>query len=196
MNLTDIRKERIRLQKKFPAGRGRSSGLGKTCGVGGKGQWGRAGTRFRPYFEGGQMPLIRRLPKRGFNNNAFKEFFELVSLGDLDRHFDAGAVVDAEALRAKGLVRRHRPVKVTASGKLTKKLTVKADRFTQAAAEAIAKARGTAEGKVTAPVPAPAPAAALKSGAPPKAQAGVKPSSAPSEGGATPGKPKEPKKKP
>jgi len=152
MNLTDVRKEPIRLQKKFPAGRGRSSGLGKTCGVGGKGQWGRAGTRFRPYFEGGQMPLIRRLPKRGFNNNQFKEFFELVSLGDLDAHFDAGATVDAEALRAKGLVRRHLPLKVTAAGKLTKKLTVKADRFTKPAADAIAKAGGVAETVVAAKV--------------------------------------------
>ncbi len=153
MNLSDIRKAAPKRKKIFLSGRGRSSGLGKTCGVGGKGQWGRQGTSFRGYFEGGQMPLIRRLPKRGFNNNQFRTVYETVTLGALDKAFNAGDTVDEKALRDKGLVRRHDPVKITSGGKLTKKLTVKVDRFTASAADAIAKAGGSAEALNPAPAP-------------------------------------------
>jgi large subunit ribosomal protein L15 len=153
MNLGDIHKAAPPRKKKFLSGRGRASGLGKTSGVGGKGQWGRQGAGFRPYFEGGQMPLIRRIPKRGFSNNAFRTEYELVTLGDLDKHFNAGETVDAAALRAKHLLRRDRPVKVVSGGKLTKKLEVKVDRFTASAAEAVAKAGGTAVALNPAPPP-------------------------------------------
>ncbi len=145
MNLNDVKKAAPPRKKKFLTGRGRSSGLGKTAGVGGKGQWGRQGTAFRPYFEGGQMPLIRRLPKRGFNNNQFKTFYEIVPLGAIDAAFKEGDTVDEKALREKGLLRRHDPVKVTSDGKLTKKLTIKVDRLTKPAIAAVEKAGGKAE---------------------------------------------------
>jgi large subunit ribosomal protein L15 len=170
MNLSDVRKARIRRQKKFLAGRGRSSGLGKTCGVGGRGQWGRRGMSQRAYYEGGQMPLIRRLPKRGFSNNAFKAAYELVAIGDLNRCFADGDVVDEARLREAGLIRRHDRIKVTANGPLSRKLTVRVHRITKAAAEAIAKAGGKAEAleapKEPPKKPAP-PAKAETKGAPP-----------------------------
>ncbi len=154
MNLTDARKARIPRKKKFPKGRGHSSGIGKTCGRGRKGQYARQGTSFRPYFEGGQMPNLRRLPKRGFNNAQFKTVFEVVNVGVLEKVFDAGATVDEAALRAKGLVRGVCDgVKILGDGALTKKLTVRADGFTKSAEEKIRKAGGTAER----PAPPPAP---------------------------------------
>jgi large subunit ribosomal protein L15 len=156
MNLSDIRKAKIPRKYKFPVGRGHSSGLGKQCGKGKKGQYIRAGTSFRAYFEGGQMPMLRRLPKFGFNNAEFKTVYEGVNLGQLEKAFAAGATVDRAALEAKGLVRRDcLPVKILGGGKLTKKLVVKADAFTKSAAEAIQKAGGTAE-TVAAPCAAPA----------------------------------------
>lgn len=168
MNINDINKAAPKRKRKFLTGRGRSSGLGKTAGVGGKGQWGRQGTAFRAYFEGGQMPLIRRLPKRGFNNNQFRTFYETVPVGDLEAKFNAGDTVDEKALREKGLVRRHDRIKVTSDGTLTKKLTVKVDRFTKAAAAAIVKAGGTAEELNPEPVPKPrtGPKAETKPGVP------------------------------
>ena len=146
MNLSDICKVKIPRKYKFPRGRGHSSGLGKQCGRGKKGQYSRTGTSFRHYFEGGQMPMIRRLPKFGFNNAEFTTDYEVVSLSDLEKHFAAGSVVDRAALEAAGLVRRDDlGVKVLGGGKLAKKLTVKVDAFTKSAAEAIRKAGGTAE---------------------------------------------------
>ena len=109
MNLTDVRKAKIPRKKKFLVGRGESSGLGKTSGRGHKGQWARSGTSFRPYFEGGQMSIIRRIPKRGFNNKEFKTFFEIVHLSEVAEQFEAGQVVDETSLRAKGLLRRPAP---------------------------------------------------------------------------------------
>ena len=146
MNLSDVRKSRIPRKKKFPVGRGHSSGLGKTCGRGRKGQYARQGESFRPYFEGGQMPMVRRLPKRGFNNAAFKTDYEVVNVGQLEAAFAAGATVDEAALRAKGLVRRAADgVKILGEGELTKKLTVKAHAFTRSAEEKIVKAGGSVE---------------------------------------------------
>ncbi len=146
MNLTDVRKSRIPRKKKFPVGRGHSSGLGKTCGRGRKGQYARQGESFRPYFEGGQMPMVRRLPKRGFNNAAFKTDYEVVNVGQLEAAFAAGATVDEAALRAKGLVRRAADgVKILGEGELTKKLAVKAHAFTRSAEEKIVKAGGSVE---------------------------------------------------
>jgi large subunit ribosomal protein L15 len=126
-------------------GRGRGSGIGKTSGKGMKGQNSRSGGGVRPGFEGGQMPLTRRLPKRGFNNY-FKKDYTIVNLSDLDK-FDNGSVVDLEALKNKGIVKKIASygIKVLAQGTLTKKLTVKADKFSEAAEAAITAAGGKAE---------------------------------------------------
>ena len=127
-------------------GRGHGSGNGKTAGKGHKGQKARAGHGMRPGFEGGQMPLQRRVPKRGFNNIFAKEY-AIVNVSALEV-FDDGAAVDAAALEAKGLIRcACMPVKVLGNGELTKKLTVNAAAFSASASEKIQKAGGTAEVK-------------------------------------------------
>src|ERR1700722_20342130 len=110
-------------------GAGESSGHGKTSGKGHKGQKARSGGSIRLGFEGGQMPLIRRIPKRGFNNAQFKTRYGVVNLADLER-FDAGASVDEATLRAAGLVRGTIDgVKILGQGDLTKKLSVSAHKF-------------------------------------------------------------------
>ncbi|HZG15183.1 MAG TPA: 50S ribosomal protein L15 [Candidatus Bathyarchaeia archaeon] len=125
-------------------GRGIGSGLGKTSGKGHKGQNARSGGGVRPGFEGGQNPLYRRLPKRGFTNINRKEF-ALVSLDALNR-FEEGTVVTPELLKETGVISAVRDgVKVLANGELTVKLTVKAHKFSQAAQEKIAQVGGTAE---------------------------------------------------
>ena len=146
MNLGDAKKANIPRKYKFIKGRGHSSGVGKTCGRGRKGQYARTGERFRAYFEGGQMPMIRRLPKFGFNNKEFKTVFEVVNVGQLQTLFAAGELVDDAALRAKGLVRKVCDgIKVLGEGDLTKKLTVKVGAVTKSAEEKIVKAGGTVE---------------------------------------------------
>jgi large subunit ribosomal protein L15 len=156
MNLSDVKKSGLPRKKKFPKGRGHSSGIGKTCGRGRKGQYARQGTSFRPYFEGGQMSMLRRLPKHGFNNKAFASVYEEVNVGDLEKVFNAGEVVDEAALRAKGLVRRVCDgVKILGDGALSKKLSVKAHLFTKSAAEKIQKAGGTAEALIQKAQPKP-----------------------------------------
>jgi large subunit ribosomal protein L15 len=125
-------------------GRGPGSGHGKTAGRGHKGKGARSGGNTHPSFEGGQMPLQRRLPKRGFKN-PFRREFAVVNLARLEAVFDGGAVVDAAALAARGLVRAGRPVKVLAGGTLSKALTIKAHAFSAAASAAIAAAGGSAE---------------------------------------------------
>ena len=126
-------------------GRGIGSGLGKTSGKGHKGQWARSGGGVRPGFEGGQMPLVRRIPKRGFNN-VFKKVYSIVNVKDLEV-FDNGTVVTAELLIEKGVLSKVEPygLKVLGNGTLTKKLEVKANKFTKSAAEIIEKAGGKAE---------------------------------------------------
>ena len=125
-------------------GRGHGSGNGKTAGKGHKGQKARAGHGMRPGFEGGQMPLQRRVPKRGFNNIFAKEW-AAINLSALNV-FEDGATVDAAALTEKGIVKKaDLPVKVLGNGKLTKKLTVKLNAFSASAAEKIAAAGGKAE---------------------------------------------------
>jgi large subunit ribosomal protein L15 len=124
-------------------GSGESSGHGKTSGKGHKGQKARSGGSIRLGFEGGQMPLIRRLPKRGFNNNRFKKVYSIVNLDDLEV-FEAGSHVNEEALRGKGLIRGDNAgLKILARGSLTKPLTVEADVFSGAARQQIEKAGGT-----------------------------------------------------
>lgn len=125
-------------------GRGHGSGNGKTAGKGHKGQKARAGHGMRPGFEGGQMPLQRRVPKRGFNN-IFAEEWSAVNLSVLEV-FEDGATVDAAALAEKGIIKKaNRPVKVLGNGKLTKKLTVKLNAFSASAAEKINSVGGKAE---------------------------------------------------
>jgi large subunit ribosomal protein L15 len=125
-------------------GRGHGSGNGKTAGKGHKGQKARAGRGMRAGFEGGQMPLQRRIPKRGFNNIFAKEYVS-INVAALEV-FEDGAVVDAAALKAKGIVKKAEiPVKVLGNGKLTKKLSVKLAAYSKSASEKITAAGGTAE---------------------------------------------------
>lgn len=126
-------------------GRGHGSGNGKTAGKGHKGQNARSGGGVRIGFEGGQMPLARRIPKRGFHNN-FATRYSTVNVGDLNK-FVEGTVVDTELLMASGLVKKveNGGVKVLGNGELNVKLTVKAAKFSGAAAEKIEKAGGKAE---------------------------------------------------
>ena len=130
----------------FRVGRGHGSGNGKTAGKGHKGQNARSGGGVRPGFEGGQMPLYRRLPKRGFNNYNFATNYAIVNLSDLEKKFEDGAVIDTEALIAAGLVKnQYDGVKVLGDGELTKKFTVKAAAFSKSATEKIEAAGGKAE---------------------------------------------------
>ena len=127
-------------------GRGIGSGLGKTSGKGHKGQNARSGGGVRPGFEGGQMPLVRRIPKRGFNNR-FRKVYSIVNISALEAKFENGAAVDAEALIVSGILSKIEDagVKVLGGGELTKALTVKADKFSASAKEAIEKAGGSVE---------------------------------------------------
>ena len=125
-------------------GRGIGSGLGKTSGKGHKGQWARSGGGVRPGFEGGQTPLVRRLPKRGFNNK-FAVKYDIVNLDALNV-FEEGTVVTPELLADLRIVtNKNNGVKVLGNGQLTKKLTVKADKFSASAKSAIEAAGGVAE---------------------------------------------------
>ena len=128
-------------------GRGIGSGTGKTSGKGHKGQNARSGGGVRPGFEGGQMPLIRQLPKRGWTN-VFRKVYTTINVSELER-FEAGTVVTAEMLKAKGVISKIEPygLKVLGNGTLTKALTVKAEKFTQSAVEKITKAGGSVEVK-------------------------------------------------
>ncbi|MDD3187114.1 MAG: 50S ribosomal protein L15 [Bacilli bacterium] len=126
-------------------GRGTSSGTGKTSGKGHKGQNARSGGGVRPGFEGGQLPLYRRLPKRGFSNAKFKVEYAVINLSDLEK-FEEGAVVTPELLKEMGLVKNQLDgIKVLGNGELTKKLVVKANKFSQSAKETIEKCGGKAE---------------------------------------------------
>ena len=126
-------------------GRGHGSGNGKTAGKGHKGQKARSGGSIRPGFEGGQMPLQRRMPKRGFNNIFAKEY-AAVNISAFEKRFESGAVIDAAALIESGAIKDAKDgVKILGNGELTKSLTVKAAKFTAAAQEKIEKAGGKAE---------------------------------------------------
>lgn len=133
----------VRVPKRV--GRGTSSGTGKTSGKGHKGQNARSGGGVRPGFEGGQLPLFRRLPKRGFSNAKFKVEYATINVGDLD-NFEDGAVVTPELLKEMGIVKKQLAgIKVLGNGELTKKLTVKASKFSATAVEKIEKMGGKAE---------------------------------------------------
>jgi large subunit ribosomal protein L15 len=125
-------------------GRGIGSGLGKTAGKGHKGQLARSGGGKGPGFEGGQTPLQRRLPKRGFTS-IFKKEYAIVNLADLDRAFADGEVVTPESLYEKGVIKKKLDVKILGNGELGKALTVKAQKFSKAAVEKIEAAGGKVE---------------------------------------------------
>ena len=126
-------------------GRGPGSGTGKTSGKGHKGQNARSGGGVRPGFEGGQLPLFRRLSKRGFNNYEFRTVYATVNVGDLER-FEEGTTVTKELLIEAGLVKKELDgIKVLGNGELTKKLTVKADKFSSTAKAKIENVGGTTE---------------------------------------------------
>ena len=128
-------------------GRGIGSGLGQTSGKGHKGQWARSGGGVRPGFEGGTMPLTRRVPKRGFKNALFKKVYSIVNIKTLEERFDNGAVVNAEVLYEMGIISKIEQygLKVLGDGELTKSLTVQAKKFTESAAKKITEAGGKVE---------------------------------------------------
>src|SRR5688572_22575825 len=145
MSLNNLRPPKGMKHPKKRIGRGQGSGNGKTAGRGHKGAKSRSGFHFKRGFEGGQMPLHRRVPKRGFHN-PFRVEYEVVNLDQLAAKFDVGAVVTPETLRELGLVPGGvRPVKILARGEIGKKLTVRAHKFSGKAAEKIAAAGGAAE---------------------------------------------------
>jgi len=144
VNLSNLRPPRGSRHRKVRVGRGMGSKLGKTAGKGNKGQKSRKGYSRRPGFEGGQMPLHRRIPKRGFHN-PFERDFSVVNVESLNR-FAAGETVTPEALLARGLVRRDRDaVKILGDGELKVALTVHAHAFSKSALEKIAAAGGKTE---------------------------------------------------
>ena len=125
-------------------GCGESSGHGKTSGRGNKGQKARTGGAIRPGFEGGQMPLHRRLPKKGFSNARFQDAIVVVNVGRLNEVFEDGAVVNAASLEEKGLVSgQYDAIKILGDGEVTRKLTVEVDKVSASAKEKIEKAGGT-----------------------------------------------------
>ena len=146
MQLHDVDKGIHKRKKRKRIGRGVGSGHGKTAGKGHKGHSSRQGFKYGALFEGGQITLARRVPKRGFVNGAFKKDFAIVNLSALDACYEAGAVVDEDALRLRGLVKgRHDDgVKILGDGELTKPLVVHAKKFSESAAAKIAAAGGQA----------------------------------------------------
>lgn len=141
MKLHQLPKDQGALQRRKRVGCGTGSGLGKTCGRGHKGQLARSGGSVRVGFEGGQMPLFRKLPQRGFNNKRFRVNYRVVNVGDLDKV--EGAEVDAEVLLKAGLINSgNEPLKVLGHGELTKALTIKADKFSASARSKIEAAGG------------------------------------------------------
>ena len=145
MGLHNLKPAKGSVRNRKRVGRGPGSGLGKTAGRGEKGQKSRSGFARKPGFEGGQMPLHRRIPKRGFTNAPFRKEFACVNLGRLEV-FEAGTIVTPELLMRQGIVRKLRDgLKVLADGQLTKALTVHAHRFSGKAQERIAALGGKAE---------------------------------------------------
>ncbi len=127
-------------------GRGPGSGMGKTSTHGEKGQKSRSGVSISAWFQGGQSPLYRRLPKRGFKNTRFETKYAVINLSDLDKYFNDGDVVTPEVLKEKGIIKNQlNGVKVLANGTLTKKLTVKANRFSSIAVTKIEESGGKTE---------------------------------------------------
>ena len=145
MKLHELKPNEKAFKVRKRVGRGPGSGLGKTSGKGHKGQNARSGGGVRPGFEGGQTPLFRRLPKRGFSNAKFKTVYAIINLSDLNK-FENGATVTPEILKEMGILKKQLDgVKVLGYGKLDKKLTVKAQKFSISAVKAIEELGGKAE---------------------------------------------------
>ena len=145
MKLNELQRNIGATHAKKRVGRGPGSGLGKTSGRGQKGQKARSGASINPVFEGGQLPLFRRLPKRGFSNAMFKVEYATINVSDLEK-FEEGAVVTPELLKEMGILKKQLAgVKVLGNGELTKKLTVKANKFSKSAEEKITAAGGKFE---------------------------------------------------
>ena len=144
MRLHDLKPRPGAKHRRKRLGQGESSGHGKTSGRGGKGQTARSGSSIRIGFEGGQMPLIRRIPKRGFNNSNFAVRYVPVNMDALNK-FDEGVTVDEAVLRERGFVKGGKGIKILGTGALTRKLTVKAHAFSAAARAQIEKLGGTCE---------------------------------------------------
>jgi large subunit ribosomal protein L15 len=148
MKLTELRPAKGAKTASKRVGRGKGSGLGRTAGRGEKGLRSRSGGGTPPGYEGGQMPLQRRIPKRGFHN-VFRKEYSIVNVKDLNR-FDAGSLVDIDALRAAGIVKNVRDgIKLLGDGEVTRAVTVKVDKASKEAARKVLAAGGTLE--VTAP---------------------------------------------
>jgi len=144
MKLDEILSAAGRHKRPKRVGRGHGSGSGKTSGRGHKGYGQRAGAKRRAGYEGGQNPVLRRIPQRGFNNSNFAELVEIVNVADLERVFADGDTVDAAALAAKGLIdRTDVAVKLLGNGELKRKLSVTVTRASKTAAEKVAAAGGT-----------------------------------------------------
>ena len=145
MKLHELQKNPGATHKKKIVGRGPGSGLGKTSGKGHKGQNARSGGGVRPVFEGGQLPLYRRLPKRGFTNAKFKCEYAVINISDLNR-FDEGTVITPELLKETGLIKNQKcGIKVLGNGELDHKVTVRAHRYTQTALEKLERSGSKAE---------------------------------------------------
>jgi large subunit ribosomal protein L15 len=144
VNINDVNQGVTKCKPRKRLGRGTGSGLGKTAGRGHKGQHSRAGSSQQPTFNGGAMPMFRRIPKRGFHNKFAPRIGE-VNVGDLEQNFSAGDQVNALTLKQKNLAAYgYDLLKILGRGELTKKLTVTADRFSKSAREKIEQAGGTA----------------------------------------------------
>ena len=145
MKLHELEKNIGATHSKKRVGRGSGSGLGKTSGKGQKGQKARSGGSINPVFEGGQLPLYRRIPKRGFSNALFKTEYSIINVEDLNV-FEDGTVVTPALLKEAGLVKKELDgIKVLGNGNLDKKLTIRAHRFTQSALDKIEKSGSKAE---------------------------------------------------
>ena len=145
MKLNELKKNEGATFRKKIVGRGRGSGLGKTSGRGQKGQNARSGGGVSPVFEGGQLPLYRRLPKRGFSNHDFKTVYAVINVGDLNV-FNDGDVVTPALLKEKGIVKKQlNGIKVLGNGTLEKKLTIQAHRFSSSALRKIEESGSKAE---------------------------------------------------
>lgn len=145
MKLHDLHPTEGSRHRRKRVGRGDGSGLGRTCGRGEKGQKSRSGAKLRPFFEGGQVPLFRRLPKRGFKNPDHFTF-SVVNTGTLDKNFSANEIVDVNSLMEKGLVgNTGLDLKILGTGEISKPLTIKANKFSESAKSKIEAAGGKCE---------------------------------------------------
>lgn len=145
MKLNELsRRPEAKVRKRV--GRGPGSGMGKTSTRGENGQKSRSGASIKPWFQGGQSPLYRRIPKRGFNNARFETKYATINLSDLNKYFKDGEIVTPEVLKERGIVKKQLDgIKVLGNGELERKLTVKANRFSSAAVTKIERAGGKTE---------------------------------------------------